>query len=525
MADRHYMHIAASNFRTLHDEINSATISSTLLSHGCSPHTLNHTTMAAAVDILRFVGRNIGVVVSILFSATYVYLGLYHPRNPLLPLMYRALQWLLYGILYTGVGVLAFFAIALFVVTPMVNMLLEGVDNGDETTDTKMPVARDNEEGIVTGSPADQKGLRATLSDVGFLAFIVLLLVATAFSLRPPEMSVVNGTWTILLQATTHVLIVAICILGPILILSAPVLAVFVMVNRLSLEPYKTKWSNYTRTYTLVVATPTQSKFGQQTLSPLPFLTSTLQTLGISAYSLAVLWTVSDRVASRLLRRAVTRPEITTNPPPRRPLQEGLLQWANFVVMPFAMALDGYAFNGQLGTGIKVLIAVTLAAFGIVVLDFCIYWVYFWTQSGVKEPLSDSPNEAKIVLTPSKIMGVLLIQLAQHHRRAAAAAGPSIICYRDKSISSSLKKTFFAFHHHIFATWLCSPRTSHHPNPNFTHFGLLHSSFPLSPTETHIFRPNFLMLSLITSAQNFDPVAHITAAVLTPLLYLDRHLN
>nr|GAT59715.1 predicted protein [Mycena chlorophos] len=291
---------------------------------------------------------------------------LYYPQSAVHHLLRRTLTLAYTAGLY---GLVAFDLVAIFVnfgLAPIVECLLDA------------PVH------------SRSRGVRPKVPPWQLCAVFGGLPVVVGSILREQGSETIPGTYVVLKDAVVPLLrCLGVAILAAFVVF-VPLLVVWVVSRRLTVKPYKRKWSRRTSSalrltsnafFALLAFEWMHSKHPQQT--DLASVLNTSKWIGLAAYVGAAIWFFSDRAATFFLRKALAILKLPPTPVKSfNTLPPDLSHhWVQFVFFPMAVVLNAYVYTGTstiagVAWTIGALGASTVLAFYIVLLDILIYRLF-----------------------------------------------------------------------------------------------------------------------------------------------------
>ncbi|KAJ7506608.1 hypothetical protein B0H11DRAFT_1972003 [Mycena galericulata] len=296
--------------------------------------------------------------------------------------------------------------------------MLEG---GSTALDADHPRQPNDEESLVPKS-AFKNGLGNKEQLVGFCA-LALAMLAAGSQLRPRNSGIFLGACRVLMEVAGYFGIAVIC---PPLLLSVPLIVIWIIAKRLTVEPCKSSWYRVTSIctrsimgaflYLLAIEGITLHRplaLPLEAVPPLLLWQSTILSymckwLGAGAYAAAVMWLLTDKIAKYFLDRALTRLSLREKPAPARPHHHGLVNLTQFFFFPITMVCNCYLYNTEgILPAATTIASITVGIFAVVLVDALLYWTYFfWT--GRRQP--QVSNGAR--MSPTDCMALALFGFA-----------------------------------------------------------------------------------------------------------------
>ncbi|KAJ7688675.1 hypothetical protein B0H17DRAFT_1202766 [Mycena rosella] len=324
--------------------------------------------------------------------------------------------WICIGIFILG-------ALVSLVIIPLLSALFGNTPDGVPVR----PPPNDEESRALVPDPVGQsgpakpnRGLRGFLSELGAIFAPVGAALTSVLLLRPRDASLLQGIIAVLMLVIKDTGMAIAVLFCTTLLVSAPLLIIWVLVRRLSVEPYKSSWYR-------ILAVCTRITFGV-VLYLLAIEDLTLYQLArLEAVVPHLTWQAS--LLSELCRsfgleyfldRALIKLSPETRPPepgllyPR--LYQGLMNFARFIPLPIAMICNGHLRSASSAAAGLVSAAIfiawiTASVLALCVFDVLVYWTYFFWASR-RESQPDSPMASKLRPSPADTMAVALFRFA-----------------------------------------------------------------------------------------------------------------
>ncbi|KAJ7462059.1 hypothetical protein FB451DRAFT_1371091 [Mycena latifolia] len=316
----------------------------------------------------------------------------------------RVLHKLVELALNTFLHALIAFVFVLLVIVPLLSALLG--DDDDENSDAAPASVRlppNDEESLVPSSESEpqggpeeelSRGVRGFLEQLGNNAFFAGLAFFAAWVLRPTGASILGGTFQVLMTVAGYTTVAILC---PSLIVSAPLLIIWVMVRRLTVEPHKSSWYRAIRVCTRITAGIFAYLLVIETITfyQPPLLEPVIAHLAWQAELLSA-------PSKYFLDRALLKLSLEPIPPaaPRRGY-DSLVLVAQYIILPIGMICNGYicsaslALDGLVSAAI-VIAWITVGVLALFVLDVLVYWAYFfWAGRQRSQSESTTASDAQ----------------------------------------------------------------------------------------------------------------------------------
>ncbi|KAJ6536708.1 hypothetical protein DFH09DRAFT_1178558 [Mycena vulgaris] len=286
----------------------------------------------------------------------YLYLRRRYPSSVLAVATGSLVNVALYSFIYLVAGYAVANILISFVIIPLLSALVD--DAGEESQE---PVGQPtDEESLVPerGPEEPSRDLRGVLSLLAAIFIFPGLAIRAASVLRPSGTGFLLGTWRVLMPVLQHTGMVAGALFFPPLLVSAPLIIIWAIVKRITVEPHKSSWSHVTAlstritvgTFLYLLAIEGVSLYQPAHLETVvphlawqaTLLSELFKWLGLGAYACASLWYFTDKAAEYLFNRAAIYLSLQLDPPVPKPLYKGLQKIAQFILFPIAMICHGY---------------------------------------------------------------------------------------------------------------------------------------------------------------------------------------
>ncbi|KAF7332655.1 hypothetical protein MKEN_00148300 [Mycena kentingensis (nom. inval.)] len=216
---------------------------------------------------------------------------------------------------------------------------------------------------------------------------------AAASTIRGPTTGFVLGTLRVILHVAARSSTVLVILFLAAFLLGLPLLILFIIVKRLSVDPHRRVWTRRNNVAAdLVINTclfilPFEYAallLGRQSRQ-VALLAAMSKWGGLAAYTLAAVWFFCDRAAVYFFRKAIPRLMLTRKRTKRRRLaqaDDGTVQWLRFVVFPAILVLNGFICSSDTPvlSNVLTLACATALAFTLVVFDI-IMGIYLATYA------------------------------------------------------------------------------------------------------------------------------------------------
>ncbi|KAJ6617971.1 hypothetical protein B0H10DRAFT_1281147 [Mycena sp. CBHHK59/15] len=331
----------------------------------------------------------------------------YGPNNPAFQYVHAFLAFALTSFLYIVIAFGLFTALSQLVIIPLLSFLAGDDESAEETegsTESDMTSRQPHDEESLPvedsrGNSENTRGLRGWWSRTWPFLVLASLILPVASSLRPKGTPFFIGSFQVITRVGKFSGIALAVIFAPLLVPSVPLLIVWTIVKRLTIEPYKTSWyrivalSNRTINgaflYLLVLEGvslhgPPSFTVVQRLAWQATPLSLFFKWFGICAYAAVLIWVLTDRTALYLLNRTAHKLNVPKNPPAPVPLYQVLILLAQYVLLPISMVLNGYVYTSRsrasetLIPATIVLAWTTLGVFAVFLFDLFVYWMYFF---------------------------------------------------------------------------------------------------------------------------------------------------
>ncbi|KAJ7462025.1 hypothetical protein FB451DRAFT_1267523 [Mycena latifolia] len=227
-----------------------------------------------------------------------------------------------------------------------------------------------------------------------------------------------GGTFKVLMTVAGYTGLAAAVLLCPSLLVSAPLLIIWAIAKRLTVEPYKSSWYRVitvcTRiiasifAYLLVIETITfyQPPLLEPVVAHLAWQAELLSALwkwfGLAAYASVILCISTDKTARYFLDRALLKLSLEPIPPAApRGGYDILILAAQYIILPIGMICNSYirsaslALDGLVSAAI-VVAWITVGVLALFVLDVLVYWAYFfWAGRQRSQSESTTASDAQ----------------------------------------------------------------------------------------------------------------------------------
>ncbi|KAJ7228145.1 hypothetical protein GGX14DRAFT_611464 [Mycena pura] len=372
-------------------------------------------------------------IVAFFMTIWYLRLRRRYPDNvpdiPIVPIV----DFALYSFLYVATECVFLIAVIdLILATPLLNAI--GGDTSAASPNTQPAPQPHDEESLVPERESDEpRGMRGFLAHLEFPALYASAVFVVAAMLRPRGSAFFQGTYQVLKRVVIRTgIFTAVLAVLP-LLLFAPLLIIWIIVKRLTVEPHKAAWAKATAVCmrlivgafihvlaleSIALYQPQASRL-QAYLPLLIWQASLLATLskwfGLGTYPITLMWLFTDKTAKYFLDQALKTLSVARDPNAAPPsLYRGLLRLARFFLLPIAMICNGHMYTattlyeGALSAGIAIAWA-TAGAFVVVTVDLAVYWAYFW-RSGRRRRSDASLEEP--ASSPAEVMALALFGFA-----------------------------------------------------------------------------------------------------------------
>ncbi|KAJ7054975.1 hypothetical protein C8F01DRAFT_1160533 [Mycena amicta] len=205
--------------------------------------------------------------------------------------------------------------------------------------------------------------------------------------LREQGSTVVEGTYPVIRRVVLHSVTALTAALTFAFLLALPLLMVWIVVRRLTVEPYKHTWTQRTARTTRLCARALFVLLTFEWLAivdvPLLRVVGVSKWLGLTAFTAAGLWFFCDRTAAYFLRKAVVTLTLPRKPYTVSPHNSSSSDhWVHFMLSPATLVFNAYVYTATtasagIASAFMALACATGLAFSIVALDILIYWMYF----------------------------------------------------------------------------------------------------------------------------------------------------
>lgn len=359
---------------------------------------------------------------------------------PILMAVNRLVDSALYGFLYVVIGYSLWSVFVSCVLLPLLNAVLENseetsVEGGGSRSDAELSRQPHDEESLVPENVAGQsnRGFRGFLSTMGDILTIAAITITAASLVRPKRSGIFLGTYQVLARTVRHAGITITIIVGPPLVVSAPLLIIWVIVKRLGVEPHKTSWSYplkiskriYVGTFLYLLTIEEISLLPQPQASSLKavlghlawqagLLSRLYSWIGLGAYAFGILWWLTDKTASYFIRRGFAILSAKLEPRALLPCFHDVIYCARLLLLPIAMISDSYLYDASTASEGLTCAAITVAwatvgVSAVFVFDVLVYWTYiFWSGRRVRSN-SQAPEKRS---SPADVMAVALVGFA-----------------------------------------------------------------------------------------------------------------
>ncbi|KAK7053981.1 hypothetical protein R3P38DRAFT_2853573 [Favolaschia claudopus] len=345
---------------------------------------------------LRFL-LTIGAGTTIGISARYI-LRILPPH--VLPSVLKALGVLnriadlsLYAFLYCVIGGGILLVVVTFALIPLLDAVID--DPEKKTREPKPTRQPHDQESLVPENVEEQSKNRLGKILLGGLEDILAigaLIAAAAFFVRPKHSGILLGTYQVLEMVVRHTTLAVAAIVGSALVILAPLLIIFAIINRLNVEPHRTAWYNALKAFHKVYIGAFLYVLAIEALSsvlafdPVSWQAAHLSILfrwiGYAAYSFGLLWALTDSAGAYLLLRGFVILSIKPQPLPKTPRSRTISKFAQLILLPIAMIYNGAIFAAQGATSTPTTIGwITLCTFTACLVDFALYWIYFFVHA------------------------------------------------------------------------------------------------------------------------------------------------
>ncbi|KAJ7054988.1 hypothetical protein C8F01DRAFT_1160603 [Mycena amicta] len=162
---------------------------------------------------------------------------------------------------------------------------------------------------------------------------------------------------------------------------------VWIVVRRLTVEPYKHTWTQRTARTTRLCARAFFVLLAFEWLAivdvPLLRVVGASKWLGLTAFTAAALWLFCDRTAAYFLSKAVVTLTLPRKPYTVSPHNSSSSDhWVRFMLFPATLVVNANVYTATtasagIASAFMVLACAIALAFSIVALDILIYWMYF----------------------------------------------------------------------------------------------------------------------------------------------------
>ncbi|KAK7062328.1 hypothetical protein R3P38DRAFT_3341019 [Favolaschia claudopus] len=343
---------------------------------------------------LRFL-LTVGAGASIGVAARYILRKL--PSNVLpyvlkvLGVLNRIADLSLYAFLYCVIGGGILLVVVTFALIPLLDAVMDNPEKNREPKPTRQP---HDQESLVPENVEEQSHNRLGKMLLGGLKDILAIgamIAAAAFFVRPKHSGILLGTYQVLEMVARHTTLAVAAIVGSALVILAPLLIIFAIINRLNVEPHRTVWYNALKAFRRVYIGAFLYVLAIEALSSVlafdhvswqaAHLSILFRWIGYAAYSFGLLWALTDGAGAYLLLRGFVLLSIKPQPLPRTPRSRTIFKFAQLILLPIAMIYNGAIFVSQGATSATTTIGwITLYTFTVCLVDFALYWIYFFVR-------------------------------------------------------------------------------------------------------------------------------------------------
>ncbi|KAJ7054978.1 hypothetical protein C8F01DRAFT_1234799 [Mycena amicta] len=193
--------------------------------------------------------------------------------------------------------------------------------------------------------------------------------------LRQQGSTVIEGTYPVIRRVVLHSVTALTAALTFAFLLALPLLMVWIVVRRLTVEPYKHTWAQRTARTTRLCARAFFVLLAFEWLAivdvPLLRVVGVSKWLGLTAFTAAGLWLFCDRTTAYFLRKVVVTLTLPRKPYTVSPHNSSSSDhWARFMLFPATVVVNAYLQPSWC-------LHALLRWPSIVALDILIYWMYF----------------------------------------------------------------------------------------------------------------------------------------------------
>ncbi|KAJ6536729.1 hypothetical protein DFH09DRAFT_1178615 [Mycena vulgaris] len=374
--------------------------------------------------LLRKLTRSKTTIFIVIGTYGCLYLRRRYPSSVLAVAMGSLVNVALYYFLCLVVAYAVLKILISFVFIPLAAL----IDDAGEESQEPVGQPTDEESLVPERGPEEPScGLRGVLSLLADVFIFAGLVIGAASVLRPRGTGFLLGTWRVLMIVLMIVLLaigkIAGMVVGALfflpLLVSAPLIIIWAIAERITVEPHKSSWSHATALstritvgtflYLLVIeGVSLYQPAHLETVVPhlawqATLLSELFKWLGLGAYTCASLWHFTDIAARYLVNRAVICLSLRWQIAPQ-PLYKGFQNIA-------------HPSKGIVSAAI-VIAWITAGVFALLLFDVLVYWSYFYwghrqrqrrAQSDTTTPpASDEPGDQVLVLYILDIMAITL---------------------------------------------------------------------------------------------------------------------